>query len=242
LSHSQHANATLAEDGSGVSVEADMRLNRLLDLILEAGVNALLFDAATVSACVDGVLSTVAATDRRLEALDDAQYAGQRGPCVEALERGGAIVVVDAAADERWPLSRETADYLGIHTTLALHLPIPEDAGLSGALNLYSRRRFDVTAEQCRMASSFAKQMAVTMQSVQSNRVAARLAEQMAEAMQSRAVIEQAKGMLMAERGVSDDEAFQLLVRLSQRANVKLRTVAARLVAERSSVAPQEVG
>ena len=56
----------------------------------------------------------------------------------------------------------------------------------------------------------------------------------MAEAMRSRAVIEQAKGILMADERIDDEEAFERLVALSQHANVKVRDVARRLVDERS--------
>ena len=52
----------------------------------------------------------------------------------------------------------------------------------------------------------------------------------LAEAMRSRAVIEQAKGILMAAEGIDEDEAFDILTRASQRENVKLRDVALRIV------------
>ena len=65
-------------------------------------------------------------------------------------------------------------------------------------------------------------------------RATANLARNMAEAMRTRAVIEQAKGMLMADERISDEEAFDRLVALSQHANVKVRDVARRVVDERS--------
>jgi AmiR/NasT family two-component response regulator len=60
------------------------------------------------------------------------------------------------------------------------------------------------------------------------------LAEGLGEAMKSRAVIEQAKGMLMAAQGCDEDTAFDLLVKASQRENVKLRDVARRIVERRT--------
>ncbi len=60
------------------------------------------------------------------------------------------------------------------------------------------------------------------------------LSQQLTEAMQSRAVIEQAKGMLMAKSpDLSPDDAFDLLRRASQRENVKLRDIAQRIVDRR---------
>jgi hypothetical protein len=65
---------------------AEVRLNRLLNLILEAAVDALGFDAATVSARRDQDVATIAATDQRLIGLDDAQYESGEGPCLEVLD------------------------------------------------------------------------------------------------------------------------------------------------------------
>jgi AmiR/NasT family two-component response regulator len=62
----------------------------------------------------------------------------------------------------------------------------------------------------------------------------ATLARNMAEAMRSRAVIEQAKGILMADERNTEDDAFQRLAKLSQTANLKFRDVARRLVDERT--------
>jgi AmiR/NasT family two-component response regulator len=62
----------------------------------------------------------------------------------------------------------------------------------------------------------------------------ATLARNMAEAMRSRAVIEQAKGILMADERINEEEAFQRLTKLSQHANLKVRDVARRLVDDRS--------
>jgi AmiR/NasT family two-component response regulator len=83
-------------------------------------------------------------------------------------------------------------------------------------------------------ASSLAQQLAAAIESVEAYRSTAKLARELGEAMRSRAVIEQAKGILMAERHIGADEAFDQLAKLSQQANVKLRDVAGRLVAERS--------
>src|SRR5436190_23745649 len=79
------------------------------------------------------------------------------------------------------------------------------------------------------------QQLAATLQSVEAFKATARLASDMAEAMRSRAVIEQAKGILMSDHQITADEAFERLTRLSQHSNMKLRDVARRLVRERST-------
>ena len=105
---------------------------------------------------------------------------------------------------------------------------------MAASLNLYSRSQVDLSARQTGLATTFAAQLAATLQSVDAYTSTAKLAQNLAEAMRSRAVIEQAKGILMADERITDEEAFQRLAALSQHANVKLRDVARRLVEERS--------
>jgi AmiR/NasT family two-component response regulator len=71
------------------------------------------------------------------------------------------------------------------------------------------------------------------MASVEAYKATANLARGLAEAMRSRAVIEQAKGILMAEKRVDPDTAFDMLTQMSQHANIKLRDIAARIVEDR---------
>src|SRR5690349_11006584 len=96
---------------------AEVRLNRLLNLILETAVEALGFSAATVTARHAGDVSTVGATDRRLIGLDDAQYAAG-GPCMATLDQSDPIFLEDAAGDERWEHFAETARHLGVKSSL----------------------------------------------------------------------------------------------------------------------------
>jgi hypothetical protein len=224
------ADAPLRDEGSDA---AEQRLNRLLNMILESTVAALGFDAATVSARHNGNYATVVATDQRFIALDDAQYATGQGPCLEALHGVESVTVADASADDRWTHFSNTAAHLGIHSTLSIHLPV-DAAAVAGSLNLYSRRRMELGDAQVRTALPYAEQLAAAILSVDAYRSAARLARDMVEAMRSRAVIEQAKGILMADQQITADEAFQQLTKLSQRTNTKLRDVALRLVTERS--------
>jgi len=213
---------------------AEVRLNRLLNLILESAVEALGFDAATVSARHGGDVATIGATDQRYVALDDAQYETGEGPCLTVLEPRDPISLDDAGkADDRWENFARTAAHLGVHSTLSMHLPVDGD-GLAASLNLYSKREMNLSVEQIATAGPFADQLAAAILSVDAHRSTAKLARDMAEAMRSRAVIEQAKGILMADNQIDAEAAFNQLVRLSQHANVKLRDVAQRLVEERS--------
>jgi GAF domain-containing protein len=212
---------------------AEVRLNRLLNLILETAVEALGFSAATVTARHAGDVSTVGATDQRLIDLDDAQYAAG-GPCIETLDQPDPIFLEDAAAsDERWQHFAETARHLGVKSSLSVHVPT-DSAEVAASLNLYARERVELSDRQLRLALSYGEQLAATLQSVDAYKSASMLARNMAEAMRSRAVIEQAKGILMADERINEAEAFQRLTKLSQHANLKVRDVARRLVDDRS--------
>jgi ANTAR domain/GAF domain len=214
---------------------AEVRLNRLLNLILETAVEVLGFDAATVTARHEKDLATVAATDQRMIALDDAQYESGQGPCLAVLEGRDPIVLEDAAdLDDRWEHFTRTAAQLGLHSSLSMHLPVDSE-GLAASLNLYSKRRLELGDEHVRSAEPFAEQLAAAMLSVEASRATAQLARDMADAMRSRAVIEQAKGMIMADQQIDADAAFERLVELSERSNVKLRDVARKIVEARTA-------
>jgi GAF domain-containing protein len=211
-------------------------LNRLLNVILETAVEVLGFDAATLSArSPEGALSTVAATDQALVPADEAQYAAGDGPCLRTMDKPEPVILSDFASldEERWRSFLETAQELGIQSSLSMHVDLGDTEKLAASLNLYGRRSREIGADQVRQASIFASQLATAMKSVEAYEAAAHLAANLAEAMRTRAVIEQAKGMLMAERQIDADEAFALLATLSQHANTKLRDVALRLVEDR---------
>jgi len=224
---------------------AETRLNRLLNLILETAVDVLGFDAATVTARhSDRSLSTIAATDQRLVDLDNAQYEAGAGPCLTVLDPHHPIYfdVDEGDSEEAWDHFRRVADDLGVTTTLSIH--IPTDANeVAASFNLYAKRQLESGEQHLRTAESFAQQLAAAIQGVDAYRSTARLAQDLAQAMRSRAVIEQAKGMLMAEHRIDADRAFEQLTQLSQQSRMKLRDVARRLVDERAgrepSVSPQ---
>jgi hypothetical protein len=92
-----------------------------------------------------------------------------------------------------------------------------------GALNLYSKAEHAFNDASRIAGAVFATHAAVALSSAMHE-------EQMEEALESRDLIGQAKGMLMAREGVTADEAFEMLRRASQRLNVKLRRVAGAVV------------
>jgi GAF domain-containing protein len=212
---------------------AETRLTRLLDLILETAVETLGFDAATISARHGREMTTVAATDSQLIALDDAQYEAGLGPCLAVLDSIDPVYVNDLAGDKRWRHFADAATQLGVRSSLSLHVPVDGDE-VAASLSLYAKQQLRLGEREIQTATRFADQLAATLQAADSYRSTAKLAADMAEAMRSRAVIEQAKGVLMAEHQIGADAAFTMLVERSQHANVKVRDLALRLVEDRA--------
>jgi GAF domain-containing protein len=171
---------------------------------------------------------TVASTGRLASEVDESQYEAGYGPCLDAIRLGHTVIVDDQATETRWPLYSPRAFEAGVRSSLSV--PLPVDEIHVGAFNIYgvAPRAFD--AEAVTEAEGLAGYAAIVLNNAHLYFHAAGRAEQMAEAMRSRAVIEQAKGILMGARRCSADEAFDVLVRISQESNRKLNVVAQTLV------------
>jgi AmiR/NasT family two-component response regulator len=102
---------------------------------------------------------------------------------------------------------------------------------VTGALNVYATKPDAFDDDAIMIAQTFAGYAAVALANAHLYDTQATLAQHMQAAMEHRAVIEQAKGIIMAERRCTPDEAFQILTKLSQDTNRKLRDVATALVA-----------
>ncbi len=130
--------------------------------------------------------------------------------------------------DQRWPAFSEAAAAHGVLSSMSL--PLISRHGPVGALNVYSRSRAGFSDDDVQVGVQFATQAAIVLANSQAYWDARQLGQDMAQAMESRATIEQAKGILMGAQRCSADEAFQMLVRASQRENRKLREMAAEIV------------
>lgn len=178
--------------------------------------------------------TTAVFTDPRSPEIDTAQYGSGEGPCLDAWRTKRTVRLDDLAeAEDRYPEFARSAQRYGIHSTLSLPL-VAGDQGL-GALNLYARRQRGFTTADEELGLELAATAAAVLANSSAYWGALELTEQLTEAIRSRAVIEQAKGLLMAASpGLTPDEAFRLLARVSQRENLKLREIAQRLVDRRT--------
>jgi GAF domain-containing protein len=186
-------------------------------------------DMVGLTMLVDGRPRTAVFTDDAAPEIDAAQYDTGIGPCLDAFRHRRVFRIDDVATDEQWRPFSEAAAAHGIRSTMSLPL-LARHEGM-GALNLYSRSHRAFSDDDVEIGMKFATQAAIVLANAQAYWDARQLGEDMAEAMRARAVIEQAKGILMGAERCSADEAFQILVRASQRENRKLRDIAANIVA-----------
>lgn len=181
----------------------------------------------------DGKPTTAVFTDQAPPAIDRSQYESGKGPCLDAW-REKRVVRIDEmslVADE-YPEFSKAAQEHSVQSTLSLPL-VAGDRGV-GALNLYSRATKGFSQEDEALGTDLATAAAIVLANSSAYWEASQLGDQLSEAMKSRAVIEQAKGMLMARsRKLTADDAFDLLRKASQRENVKLREIAQRMVDRR---------
>jgi GAF domain-containing protein len=171
---------------------------------------------------------TVTSTGELARDLDEWQYEHDQGPCLDASASGDSVSVPDMAGEQRWPDWAARARAAGVGSSLSVGLPIQES--VVGALNVYGEVAHAFDPPAIAVAEGFAAYAAVALANAHLYDSAATLAQQMQEAMRGRAVIEQAKGIIMGERHCSAEEAFALLSKISQDTNRKVRDVAVALV------------
>jgi GAF domain-containing protein len=168
---------------------------------------------------------TPAYTDKRALELDQVQYALGDGPCLSALRHQG-VEQVATATDDRWPTFSSEAQNRGV--TSVLSAPLTDGETAKGALNLYSQSGFDEDAPA--LACLFADQLGLAAANVALFAEGATMADHLRSAMESRATIEQAKGILMGAQRCGPEQAFDILRRASQGQNRKLRDIATEIV------------
>jgi GAF domain-containing protein len=211
---------------SGVSPDEQMRaVLGIIEPLVPAAVGV------SLTMMRDGAATTAASSGPIAAELDALQQASGEGPCFDALRDGHRRRSEDLRVDPRWPALAAAARRLGIAGVLAV--PVRVRGTRFAVLNTYAApdAGFDLASAQ--RLESVAHRLGVVLANVRSYEGARALATQMESAMHSRAVIEQAKGILAEREQVSLDAAFALLRTLSQSSHRKLRDVALEVVKER---------
>ncbi|KQR99862.1 histidine kinase [Williamsia sp. Leaf354] len=214
--------------GGSITDEDDLvvLLQRVVDVAHEA------IDGATctsITIALGGRTYTAVHTDSRTLRVDQEQYDAGDGPCLHAARTGETVLVDVDAGTQRWPQFAASAAQENIHSFLAAALAA-QDQPL-GALNLYgaAAAAFDtVDADIIELLTTTVSRAIGDFARFKS---AVEVADALRAALNSRAPIEQAKGMIMGRHGVSAEQAFAMLRTQSQNTNRRVRDIAAEMIA-----------
>jgi len=202
-------------------------LRRVADLAVDCVEGA---DDVSITVLRKGKPHTVAFHGELANDLDERQYSLGFGPCVAAAQAGQTLRIDDTADDDKFPDFSRLAARRGVRSILSIGLPDPDRS--QAGINVYSFRQPALDGQAERSLTLFSRYAAVAIGNAAAFSEATERAEHLQIAMQSRAVIEQAKGILMARYGIDAVQAFDLLTEQSQTVNTKLRVLAEQIVAE----------
>ncbi|BBX04582.1 hypothetical protein BST36_25520 [Mycolicibacterium moriokaense] len=209
------------------------------------GVMALLDDVAELALRaipgVDGVGVTVVDTSADAPSIKaravTAQFVADldklqdnEGPFLTCMQTRRPTVSGSLGSDGRWPHFAGGVARMGVHSALALPMLVGDQ--LVGAIAAYAHRRDAFDDHAVDLGSRFAGPAAASVYNAQLLGRAQERTKQLQDALGTRAVIDQAIGIIRARSGIGAQEAFDRLIRMSQAENVKLHIVAERLVDE----------
>lgn len=189
--------------------------------LLRAGTGTML---CTITVERDGSPSTVASSNERGWRLDEAQYAGDAGPCLTAVRQQSAVLVEDMASDQRWRNYAQVASKEGVKSMLAM--PIPAGPSARAALNCYAGEAHAFGEETVRLVEEQAASMSRIL------RLALRLhapevyPEHLRAALKSRAVVDAAISLVMLQNRGGRDSALGLLQLAAKSSNRRMQVLA----------------
>ena len=197
-----------------------------LSTLTERSVELLGADAAGVILDdLRGSLRVVASTSDRAQVLELFELHNDEGPCLDCINGGRPVVNVPRSeARSRWPRFRAAAEELGYQSTHAIPLRLRDS--VIGAMNLFSTSPATLGDGDVALAQGLADIATIGLLQERAVRQSGLLAEQLQGALNSRILIEQAKGVLLASAGVDVDQAFRLMRAYSRRHNLPVKTVA----------------
>jgi GAF domain-containing protein len=177
---------------------------------------------------VEQRLRGVAASDQRFAHLEDLQIEHGEGPCIEAFDTKQLVGTQDLEAEERWPGFSRSAVARDVRAVLASPLPYNQDA--VGVVAVLSEQRRPWSAEGELGLLAFTDLAALLIASMMQGEQHSQLAQQLQGALDSRQVIEQAKGVLMGTKGISARAAYEQLRAQARAERRKLSAVCAGIV------------
>ncbi|WP_198289380.1 GAF and ANTAR domain-containing protein [Rhodococcus sp. AW25M09] len=172
---------------------------------------------------------TAAYSDARVVDIDADQYAADEGPCLEAARTNRIVCVRVEEVAARWPKFASAVAGVGVNSYLSA--PLAVDSGHAGSLNIYSFDGDGFSDIDEVLVTMFVTAAEAAVWNSRHTEEAKKETAGLRVAMRTRATIEQAKGILIAVRGISPEAAFAALSEQSQRENIRVSVLAARVVA-----------
>lgn len=202
----------------------------MLHVLVERCANLLdATDAGILLPDADGVLSVVASTSERGHLIGLLQLSAEEGPCVDAYESGQLITVESIASTyARWPRFATEAAGLGYASTHAIPMRLRDQT--VGSLNLYRDAPGALNEDDAVTAQALADVATIAVLQHRHQRESDLARVQLQGALDSRVVIEQAKGVLSFAHNISTDDAFTQLRSLARNSGRFLTDVAREVV------------
>src|SRR3954447_10387770 len=176
-----------------------------------------------------GALQLVAASTEQTRLLELFQVQTDQGPCVDCFRTGQPVAVADLAeAAGRWPRFVAAARETGFAAVHALPMRLRTD--IIGALNLFSVEPGDLDPATVRLGQALADIATIGLLQARTIRQRDALAEQLQTALNTRVLIEQAKGVIAERRHLDMDQSFALLRNSARGHNRRLSDLARAVV------------
>ncbi|MCW2568864.1 MAG: hypothetical protein JWN54_2961 [Mycobacterium sp.] len=176
-----------------------------------------------------GALRVVAASTEQTRLLELLQLQTDQGPCPESFHTGRPVSVADLSdSNGRWPRFAAEAQQFGIVSVHALPMRLRTD--VIGTLNLFDAEPGALSEDTLRLAQALADVATIGLIQARSIRLRETLAEQLQTALNSRIVIEQAKGVIAERRSLDMEESFSLLRGTARSGNRRLSELARAVV------------
>ena len=212
------------------SLVRDFDVVEFLHLVVERCVELLdCAEAGVLLADASGALRVMASSSERTDALEVLQTQNDEGPCFECYHRGRPVISEDLSADAaRWPVFSPAAVRARFGSVHAV--PMRVHGETVGGLNLFRSAPGRLAAPDVPLAQGLADIAAVALVQRREAREARHTVRQLQGALQSRVVIEQAKGLVAERARISMDAAFVLLRGYARAHNLRLSQVAGELI------------
>ena len=177
---------------------------------------------------LDGGLHYMGASNESARLLELFQIQHEEGPCLDCYRSGAPVTETDLTGSSRWPEFARRAQEAGVVSVHAFPMRLRDQ--VIGALNVFGEESRPLDADESRVVQALADLATIAILQERNIRQAEVVTEQLQFALNSRIVIEQAKGALARSQGVSVEEAFELMRSHARERRIRLTDLALAIV------------